>query len=60
MTQAQLYQLYLDATELMVHNDMTEAYDFISYLAQKYNLVFDVKLANEAYLTKNKYNPPKE
>jgi len=60
MTQAQLYQLYLDATELMVQNDMTEAYDLIDYLAQKYNLIFDVYLANKSYLTEDKYYPPKE
>ena len=60
MTQAQLYQLYLDATELMLYNDITEVYDFLSYLADKYNLVFDSYLANEAYLTTKQYNPPKE
>ncbi len=60
MTQAQLYQLYLDATELMVYNDMTEVYDFLRYLADKYNLEFDSYLANEAYLTSKQYNLPKE
>jgi len=60
MTQAQLYQLYLDATELMIYDDITEVFAFLDYLAQKYNLAFDSYLANEAYLTTKQYSPPKE
>jgi len=60
MTQPQLYQLYVDAKELMIYDDIAEVYHFLAYLADKYNLVFDDYAAIEATYKNKQYAPPKE
>lgn len=60
MTQAQLYQLYIDSLELMVHDDITEVFNLLDYLAQKYALVFNKREAELAYFRDTTYTPPKE
>jgi len=60
MTQAQLYQLYSDALELMIYDDITEVFAFLDYLAQKYDLEFDRYDASDANFNNKQYNPPKE
>jgi len=60
MTQSQLYQLHVDAKELMVYNDIAEVYHFLAHLADKYNLVFDEYAAIETTYENKQYTPPKE
>jgi len=61
MTQEQLQQLYEDAKELMVYDDMTEVFNFISYLADKYELLFDYDAAyDEQMHNAEVYLMPKE
>lgn len=61
MTQKELYNLYIDATELMVYDDSAEVYKFLGYLAEKYNLIFDSDKAQTAlYNSTLNYFPPEE